>query len=285
MKSTFKSAMALAVVFSAAVSGAELRPETAREWDEYLLRAHELMVDRIERNFLWVDESEQRLERVRAGSIIVAPIQPKMPIPIRHGLVHHWIGAAFIPGMHIEDVIATVREYDRYAYFYAPAVTGAQVIEVSEDPEHAPDRFTLTFVNKSFFSKHALECESKTSYTRLDAQRWYSQSHTVRVQEWTQYGSSREHMLPAGEGTGYLWSASTVSRFEERDGGVYVEMEAIALSREVPTGMGELVNPIIRRVSKSTLATSLDETRKAVQKREVAANNSYANNSYKVAER
>ncbi|MBV8896782.1 MAG: hypothetical protein JO051_09740 [Acidobacteriaceae bacterium] len=275
MKATFSNAIALAVMFAVAVSGAELHPETAREWDDYLVRAHELMMDRMQRNFLWVDESEQRLQHVREGSIIVAPVQPKMPIPIPHGLVHHWIGAAFLPGMHIDDVIATVRDYDRYAEFYAPAVTEAQVIEVSGDPERAPDRFTLTLVNKSFFSKHALECESKTNYTRLDAHRWYSRSHTVRVQEWEQYGTSNQYLLPAGEGAGYVWSTSTMSRFEERDGGVYVEMEAIVLSRDVPVAMRELVNPIIRRVSKSAVITSLDETRKAVERSATAERTAY----------
>jgi len=280
MNWTFKNAMTLAVVFSAAVSGAELHPETAHEWDDYLLRAHDLMMDRMQRSFLWVDESEQQLQRVRAGAIIVAPVQPKMPIPIPHGLVHHWIGAAFIPGMHIDDVMATVRDYDRYAEFYAPAVTGAQAIEVSGDPESGPDRFTLTLVNKSFFSKHALECESKTTYTRLDAHRWYSQSHSIRVQEWEQYGMSNQYLLPVGKGAGYVWSTSTMSRFEERDGGVYVEMEAIVLSRDVPVAMRELVNPIIRRVSKSTVVTSLDETRKAVEKSATAERT-----PYKVAQR
>ncbi|MBV9484068.1 MAG: hypothetical protein JO249_25455, partial [Acidobacteria bacterium] len=82
MNWTFKNAMALTVVFSAAVSGAELKPQTAKEFHDYLSRAESSMMDRMQGSFLWVDESEQRLQRVRAGSIIVAPVQPKMPIPI-----------------------------------------------------------------------------------------------------------------------------------------------------------------------------------------------------------
>lgn len=275
MKWAFKSAVALAAMFSVAANGAELKAETASEWKDYLVRANARMMDRTQGDFLWVNESEQRLQRVRAGEIVVAPIQPKMPISIRHGLVHHWIGATFIPGVRVEDVIATVREYDRYAELYTPAVIRAQVIERSLDPEHASDHFILTLVNKSFFSKQAVECENTLNYARLDASRWYSQSRTVRVQEWQQYGTSDQHMLPPGEGAGYLWSASTMSRFEERDGGVYVEMETIVLSRDVPVAMRELVNPIIRRVSRSMLVTSLDETRKAVERTTAAAHTAY----------
>lgn len=275
MKWAIKSAVALAAMFSLAANGAELKAETASEWTDYLVRANARMIDRTQGNFLWVDESEQRLQRARAGEIVVAPIQSKMPISIRHGLVHHWIGATFVPGVRVEDVIATVREYDRYAELYTPAVIHAQVIGRSVDPEHASDRFVLTLVNKSFFSKHALECESTSNYVRLDALRWYSQSRTVRVQEWAQYGTSHQQMLPPGEGAGYVWSASTMSRFEERDGGVYIEMETIVLSRDVPVAMREVANPIIRRVSRSTLVTSLDETRKAVERTTAAAHTTH----------
>ncbi|MBV8552781.1 MAG: hypothetical protein JOY54_15915 [Acidobacteriaceae bacterium] len=270
MNWAIKSAVAFAAIFSVAANGAELKPETAHEWEDYLVQANARMMDRMQRNFLWADESEQRLQRVSSGEIVVAPIQPKMPISIPHGLVHHWIGTAFIRGTHIEDVIVTVREYDQYAKFYTPTVIGAQVIEQSADPTQASDHFILTFANKHFFSKHALECENTSSYTRLDACRWYSQSRTIRVQEWAQYGTPNQHKLPAGEGTGYVWSVFNMSRFEERDGGVYVEMEAVALSRDVPLALHPPVYPIIKRVSRSTLATSLDETRKAVVERSAA---------------
>jgi hypothetical protein len=183
----------------------------------------------------------------------------------------HWIGVACIRGARVEDVIETLREYDRYVELYPPTVVDVNVIERSVNAEHASDHFALTFVNESFFSKRALECESTSSYARLDASRWYSQSHTVRVQECVQYGTAHQPKLPAGQGAGYIWSASTIGRFEERDGGVYVEMEAIALSRGVPVAMREFANPIMRRVSKSTLVTSLDGTRKAVERKTESA--------------
>ena len=275
MNLAIKSAVVMAALFSFVAHGAELKAETASEWKDYLIRANARMMDRTQGDFLWVDDSEPRLKRARGGEIVVAPIQPKMPIGIRHGLVHHWIGAAFIPGARVEDAIETVREYDRYVELYPPAVVDAKVIERSADPEHASDHFILTFVNMGFFSKRALECESTSSYARLDASRWYSQSHTVRVQEWAQYGTPHQHLLPPGEGAGYIWSAFTMSRFEEGDGGVYIEMETIALSRDVPVAMREVVNPIIRRVSRSMLVTSLDETRKAVHRKTESATSTY----------
>ena len=62
-----------------------------------------------------------------------------------------------------------------------------------------------------------------------------------------------------------------MSRFEERDGGVYVEIEAIALSRDVPVEFRMVAYPIIKKVSQSALETSLDQTRKAVKGRATLA--------------
>jgi integrase len=61
------TAIALALLFSGVLNGAELKPETAHAWADYLARADTRMMDRAHCNFLWVDESEERLRRVSAG--------------------------------------------------------------------------------------------------------------------------------------------------------------------------------------------------------------------------
>jgi hypothetical protein len=264
---TSTSAISLALLFSRVVNGAELRPETAHAWGEYLATANARMTDRTHRGFLWIDESNERLRRVRAGEIVVAPMRTKMPITVPHGLVHHWIGASFLAGAHVEEVIARLREYDRYGEFYAPAVKNVHVIERDSNPQRARDRFTVTLANESFFSKRALESEYASQYTPLDSHRSYLLCHSVRVQEWSEYGTAKQHKLPPGEGSGYLWEIATISRFQERDSGVYLEMEAIALSRDVPLQLRFLVDPIIRRIAASTLTASLQETQKAVEMR------------------
>ena len=150
-----------------------------------------------------------------------------------------------------------------------------QVIERDSHPDRARDRFILTLINQSFFSKRALESENTSNHVALDAHRLYSLSTSVRIQEWVEYGSSSQRKLPPGEGCGYIWKLSTISRLEERDGGVYFELEGIALSRDVSATLRFLLDPIIKRVSRSALATSLDQTRKAVDMKVEAANIKY----------
>jgi hypothetical protein len=265
MNRTSKSAFTVVLLFSGVVNGAELKPETARAWGDYLAQANTRMMGRTHCHFLWADESYERLRRVRAGEIVVEPIQPKMPITVPYGLVHDWTGASFVPGVHIADVIARLRDYERYGEFYTPAVREVHLVKPMSNADTARDQLVMTLVNQSSFSKRALEVETTSSFVALDTRRSYSISRSVRVQEWAEYGTSSQHKLPIGEGSGYIWSISTISRFEERDGGVYVEFEAIALSRDVPSTLRFLVDPIIRRMSKSALATSLDQTRRAVE--------------------
>jgi hypothetical protein len=51
-------------------------------------------------------------------------------------------------------------------------------------------------------------------------------------------------------------------RFQERDGGVYMECEAVSLTRDIPTGLSWLVVPIIRDLPRDSLVKTLEATRR-----------------------
>jgi hypothetical protein len=55
-------------------------------------------------------------------------------------------------------------------------------------------------------------------------------------------------------------------RMEERDGGVYVQNQAVTLTRDIPTGLGWLIEPFITKIPKETLEFTLQATRSAVLK-------------------
>jgi hypothetical protein len=120
-------------------------------------------------------------------------------------------------------------------------------------------------LNKSLFAKTALASEWNDRYIRVDDQRWYSIAYSTRVEEIEEYGSPGERKLPLNEGSGYIWRLYSFSKFEQRGDGVYVELEVIALSRDIPGALRWLIDPIVRRVSRGSLLTSLIETRAAVR--------------------
>ena len=119
-------------------------------------------------------------------------------------------------------------------------------------------------MNKAFFLKTVLDADYQSTNVRLDEGRFYSVSRTTRVQEIEDYGRSSQHRMPEGQGGGYIWKLFSIGRLAQRDGGVYIEIEAIALSRDIPAAVRFIVDPIVRSVSRSALLTSLTQTEEAV---------------------
>ena len=247
-------AISFAVIFAAFPShAADLKRETVDAWDQYLRHENARMAERAKGTFLWAEESPERLARVHAGEVVVSPMKQK-PEAVPSGLIHHWIGAAFIAGARIDDVIAVIRDYDRYPEFYKPSVIESKTL--SRKP--VEDRFSVVMVDKGMFMKRALDSEYRSHFTEVDGRKWYSVAETTRVQEMA--GATP---IPDGEASGYIWRLCTMSRYEERDGGVYIETEAMALSRPIPVAMHWVIDPIVRRVSRSSLTMSLEQTRDA----------------------
>lgn len=256
--------LALIISLSAPNAGAAtLKPETVEAWEDYLRTADARIRGRISPGapFLWVDEIPSRASRVRNGRIVVSPAGPHIPMKISSGLIHDWIGAAFIPNATIRDVLPVLRDYGRYKEFYRPNVVDSRSVAKGE----SEDRFSMVLMNKVLFSRTALDSDYHASYSRLDDKRMYSVSQTTRIQEIAGYGTAARRTLPENEGTGLIWRLYSVIRFEERDGGLYVEVEAIALSRDIPAAVRFVAEPIVRRVSRDSLTTALRQTEDAVQ--------------------
>ena len=250
----------------AASHAAELREETLKTWDTYLEAANLQMGSRLQGPFLWVDEAPDRQHRVRGGEILVSSVGRQNPKPVPSGLIHDWMGAAFIPDAKLQDVLSGVRDYGHYKEFYKPTVVDSK----SLGTDGACDKYSMRVVNKEAVAETALDMEYETCYFQADERRWYSITHTTRVQEIRHYCRPDEQELPPNQGSGYVWRLYSIARFEARDGGIYVEVEAIALSRDVPVAMRWVVNPIVRRVSRNSMLISLQQTEEAVHSTEAA---------------
>ena len=271
----FAAATLSILSFPLASQAGELAPETLKGWQAYIQAENARVAGRsLSSPFLWIDESPDRQRRVRGGEVLISPVGKNIPQKVPHGLIHHWIGAMFVPDSHVEDVLAVVRDYGRYKEYYAPNVLDSKPLYKSD---HG-NRFSVMMLNKALFSKTALDGEFKESYVRLGERKWYGVVASTRVQQVDNYGEPNQRELSPDEGSGYIWRLYSISRFEERDGGVYVELEAIALSRDIPASLHWLVNPIVRRVSKNSLEVSLLKTQEAVRSLQSARNASPLSN-------
>lgn len=242
---------------------ANLKAETVAAWEDYIQSVSATVQDRARpgRTFLWTEESADKIAKVHNGEILVAPAPGPNPRKVPGGLIHHWVAAAFLPNVKLNDILEVTQDYDRYKEFYQPSVIASNALV----RRGSDDYFSMLLVNKAFLLKTALDADYRTTNVRLDDRRFYSISRTTRVQEIEDYGSSGEHRLPEGEGSGYIWRLFGIGRLEQRDGGVYIEMEAVALSREIPGLVRLVVDPIVRRVSRNALLISIAQTQEAVR--------------------
>jgi hypothetical protein len=239
--------------------GAELKQKTLVSWNAYLDTARPQMIS--QRPFLWVDQEPERLQRVRDGEILVSPVSKEDPKPVDSGLIHDWVGAAFLPNASVEDVFSAARDYNNYKEYYKPTVVDSKLLS-SDGP---CEKYSMRVVNKEVVSETALDMEYETCYFKIDNRRWYSTTQTTRVQEIRHHGRPDEQKLPPDQGSGYVWRLYSVARFEQRDGGTYVEVEAIALSRDIPIALRWVANPIVRRVSRNSMLVSLQQMKGAVR--------------------
>jgi hypothetical protein len=198
---------------------------------------------------------------VRSGEILVSPDSSQNLKKVPSGVIHDWFGASFLPHAKLNDVVSVARDYDRYKEFYSSTVVDSRVLARGE----GEDRFSIVVMNKSLLLKTALDIDYKCSYRRVNDRRWYSVSEATRIQGIENYRAPGQRVLREGEGDGFIWRLFSITRYEERDGGVYVELEAIGLSRAIPFSLRWVVEPIVRRTARDSLIKSLRQTQEIVR--------------------
>jgi hypothetical protein len=256
------TAILILLRFHPSINAATLKSETKAAWDVYLQAANAAMQARLQpgAHFLWLDDEPDRAEHVRTKGPYIGPVSRHIPKKVSSGLIHDWLGAGYVPNVKIEDILRIVRDYDRYKEVYRPGV----IDSISHGRDGVKDLFSMRLANKSVIAKTALDTDCEASYIRVDDRHWYGVSNTTHIQEVDKFGTPGQRTLPEGQGTGLIWRLSSITRLEERDGGVYAELEAIALSRDIPAAFRLFVTPIVRRVSRDSLATSLHQTKVAI---------------------
>jgi len=246
----------------------ELQQKTLEAFDRYVrfteARREEL---RANGSFLWLDSlpeprRKQLYDRLRRGQLEIR--QEKIeedgnPVEVPDGLIHDWSGVVFIPGVSLDRVVALLHDYNNHCHTYAPDVRRSKLLE------HADDTFKVYL---QFYKESPRRVSFNTLFevhdTRIDATHSISRAISVRIAELEHPDQPDSSEFPVGQGHGYLWRLNNYWRLEQKDGGVYVQVETIALSRDVPAIFAWFVNPLIRRVSRHTVANLLTATRRGL---------------------
>jgi len=205
--------------------------------------------------------------QLRAGEIVIEK-QGNTPEQIPSGLIHDWVGTVFIPNATVGQVMALVRDYNHTANYYAPDVMQSRLISTSGDDLHVFMR-----LRKHRVVTVVLDTEYDVYYARLDAGHQYSVSRSTRVSEIADPGTPNEHPLAAGQDHGFLGRLNSYWAFAQAEDGVFVQCEAISLTRDIPGGLGWMIGPFVNSIPRESLQFTLNATRAAVEGKTSALKN------------
>ena len=255
----------------ASAQATELKADTAAAFERYirateaehaddLRKSHFLVIDRLP------DPSRnETYAKLRQGQIYIEQLHTKeggRPISIPGGLVHHWVGVIFIPVATLSQVLAVLQDYDNHKNIYKPDVRRSKLLK------HGENEFKvyLQFYRKSIVTV-VINANFDVHYTMLGSKRALSQSYSTRIAEVENPDKPKERELPVGNDHGYLWRLDNFWRVEEKDGGTYIQVESVGLSRAIPAIFAWLINPLLKNIPRTVLSNLLNATRRAVANR------------------
>lgn len=264
------------VVLAIPTSAADLKQQTIAAFDHYVALSETKINSSLDdppgdpQLFLWVDglldsQRSSDLVSLRSGKIVIeklTTLDDGKPISVPGGMIHHWIGTVFIPRATLAQTLALVEDYDHHSDYYSPQVVASKML--SRDGNDF--RIYLRLYEKKILTC-VLDTRHEVQYDILDSTRAWSRSRTTEIRQVANWKKSDEHDLPVGHDDGFLWRMNTYWRFQQKDGGVYVECQSISLTRGIPTGLGWLIGPFVESIPRESLEFTLGSTRKAVLSR------------------
>lgn len=256
----------------ASVAAAELQQRTVDAFNEYVkateLQIHAQLTGGVP--FLWIERlpEDRRIAadaELRHGDVLIEQLNGAdagKRIECPGGLIHHWIGTVFIPGATLKQTLELVQDYNHHQEYYAPDVMRSKI------SHHEGDNY---LVNLRFYKHKVItsivDSDHEVHYAIVDATHAWSRSWTTRIQQVENADKPDERLLPVGRDDGFLWRMNTYWRFEEKDGGTYVECQTISLTRDIPIGLGWLISGYVTSVPRESLTFTLQTTRLAVLQR------------------
>jgi len=237
-----------------------LKPRTLQAFEEYVRTAEAAMEPCLNGQgaFLWSDLNSERAQQVRQGAVVAQLWSGDGPLKLPNGLIHDWVGAAFVPNVSVEQVLALVQNYDHHKEIYKPDVMDSKLI--SHDNNHF--QIFLRLLKKKIITV-VLDTDHDVQYSAIEARRWFCRSHTTRIAEVEEAGTPRERVAEPDTGYGFLWRLCSYWKFDEKKGssGVHIECRAISLTRDIPLGLGWIIEPIIRKLPQESVVHTLESTR------------------------
>jgi len=248
------------------LSAADLQPKTVAAFNRYVMLTESQL--RGNASFLRIDRlpdarRQEARDQIRRKELVIERLETKdgtRDIDVPDGMIHHWIGTAFVEGATIDQALSILQDYDRHQQIYAPTVAASKRLQHDGDRY----RFFLRFVMKKVITV-VVNSEHEARFTRAVPDRAEGWIASTRIAEVENPGTASEREKPVGHDGGYLWRLNTYWRLLARDGGLYVQCESVSLTRGIPFGLGWAVGPFVTSIPRESLTFTLETTRKQLE--------------------
>ncbi len=269
----FVFALGLVAFHTPELLGADLKPRTLEAFTRYvqLTEARVLAEPAPPNAFLYTEGlaepgRSEILASLRNGEVYMVRLKTRDAaghvVEAPDAIIHHWLGAVFIPGVTLKQTLDLVEDYNQHQNIYKPEVVRSRLISRNGND------FTIHYrLRKKKIITVTLNTEHDVRYFLIDSTHCRSRSYSTRIAEVADADTPQEHEKPVGHDGGFLWRLYSYWRFEEKDGGVYAECESISLTRDVPTFLKPLINPFITGIPKESLQMIMGSTRSALLSR------------------
>ena len=195
--------------------------------------------------------------RLRQGELIIERVTPSADGDWSGALLHHWRGTAFAPGAKAADFERLMRDFNAYPQHFGPQVERARALSQDKVWMRVRQKHVITVVMDTTYD---------VNFGQLDVQHGYSISKSTRIEEIDSPGSRDEHVLSDKEEHGFLWRLNTYWSYEERDGGLYLQIEAVSLTRAIPRGLGWAIGPYVESIPRESLEFTLRSACNAIRR-------------------
>ena len=253
------------VAAASAVFSASLTPRLQQSFNRYIQLTEERLAGSLNaQGFMYLNLTAEQRAKVRSGEVVVVSkktLDNGKEIDMPGGLVQDWVGLLFIPKATITQVRSVLQDYPSYKQFYKPDVIESKLID------HKGNEYDISLrLYKEQFVKVALNGIYHVTYGDLDPRHMYVNSRSTQITQAKSASKPDAGDRTLGHDDGFLWALNSYWRFEQADGGVYAQLEAVSLSRDLPFGLGWLKG-FLQKFPADSMQSTLSGTKQAVEAR------------------
>jgi hypothetical protein len=189
--------------------------------------------------------------RLRTGELLIEDLTP--PNQPADALLHHWRATAFVPSATSAAFEHLLRDFAAYPHTFAPQVLASTVL--TRTPAHTLLRLRT---RQHHVLTVVLDTTCDVTFAAPDTTRGYSISRSTRIDE------IAPAPVSSNPDNGFLYRLNTYWSWEQRDNGLYLQIESLSLTRAIPRGLAWAVRPYLQSIPRDSLVFTLTAARTAL---------------------